>query len=56
MEDDMPLVAEDDDVANAEEEEAFADGMRQNAIDFKVADADADNKLDFDEFLSLIHI
>ena len=50
----MPLVAEDDDVANAEEEEAFADGMRQNAIDFKVADADADNKLDFDEFCAMV--
>ena len=50
----LSLVAEEDDVANAEEEEAFDTGMRQNAIDFQVADADADNKLDFNEFCQMV--
>ena len=54
----MPSVAnvdqEDDDIANVVEEEAFDVGMRQNAIDFRVADADADNKLDFDEFCAMV--
>ena len=54
MEEPLPIVAEEDDVANGEEEEAFDVGMRQNAIDFRVADADADNKLDFDEFCAMV--
>ena len=48
------LQAAEDDVANAEAQEAFDVGMRQNAIDFAVADADADNKLDFDEFCAMV--
>ena len=46
-------VAEDD-VANREEEEDFATGVRQNAIEFRVADTDNDNKLDFDEFCAFV--
>jgi Ca2+-binding EF-hand superfamily protein len=48
------VVEEEDDVANRVEEEAFDVGVRQNAIDFSVADADNDNKLDFDEFCKLV--
>ena len=50
---DPSLEVQDDDVANVEQE-AFDVGMRQNAIGFAVADADADNKLDFDEFCALV--
>ena len=48
------LDADDDDVANADEEEAFDDGMRQNAIDYQTHDKDQDGKLDFDEFCALV--
>ena len=46
--------AEEDDVANAEEEEAFETGMRQNAMEFDAADVDRDTKLTFDEFCAMI--
>ena len=50
---DPSLEVHDDDMAG-EEQEAFDVGMRQNAIGFSVADADADNKLDFDEFCAMV--
>ena len=42
------------DVANDDEEENFAAGMRQNAMDYQAHDADQDHKLDFDEFCNLV--
>jgi len=43
-----------EDVGNAEEEEDFETGMRRNAQDYEAADADQDNKLDFDEFCGMV--
>ena len=45
-----PVEADEDDVANEEEEENFEAGMKQNAMDYQAHDTDGDHKLDFDEF------
>ena len=52
----MPVVADDDDVANegSDAEEDFEAGMRQNAMDFQAQDVDGDHKLDFGEFCALV--
>jgi len=47
-------MVEPDDVANAEEEEAFDVGMRQNAMEFDAADVNHDTKLDFAEFSAMV--
>ena len=46
--------AADNDVANADAEEDFTSGMRQNAMEYNAADADNDNMLDFDEFCAMV--
>ena len=46
---------QENDVANGDEEESFAAGMRQNAADYQAHDTDGDNKLDFNEFCALVH-
>ena len=43
-----------DDVANTKEEENFTTGMRQNAMEYSTHDGDQDNRLDFDEFSSMV--
>ena len=43
-----------DDVANAEAEEAFETGVRQNAMEFDAHDLDGDAKLDFQEYCKLV--
>ena len=45
---------DDTDYGNDFEEEAFDDGMRQNAMEYATADKDADNKLDFGEFCAMV--
>ena len=50
----MADAADEDDVANAEEEEDFLSGMRQNAMDYQAHDTDNDGKLNFEEFCALV--
>ena len=46
--------SEPEDVAAEEEEENFEEGMQRRAQDYELADADQDNKLDFDEFCNMV--